>query len=125
MKMYENTRLPDLWMFIIDVLRYDIEPISSIVNLLNDDDSIGWREFWPADFAALEVAGALEELVARRYVQPLTYDPNKKELVESSVMSGFIESPEDYWFLLMKAGRELWESWEPPTASPPSKGSAK
>jgi hypothetical protein len=32
-------------MFVIDVLRYDIEQISNIVTLLNNAAGVGWRFF--------------------------------------------------------------------------------
>jgi hypothetical protein len=55
-------------MFVVDVLRYDIEQISNIVTLLNSAGGVGWRVFWPRDFHETEVFGALTQLIDRGWV---------------------------------------------------------
>jgi hypothetical protein len=66
-----HLEVSQIGMFIIDVLRYDVEAIPSILKLLNDDGSLGWRFAWPHDFTIEEVKQTLEELLQKDLVLPL------------------------------------------------------
>jgi hypothetical protein len=103
-----------LAMFILDVLRYDIEAVPSIVNLLNNRGSIGWRNFWAYDFTEKEVTSALETLLQRGLVKPLRYDETLKELVAVQEVESIRGNIDSLWFMLTERGRQAWEKWEPP-----------
>lgn len=103
-------------MFVLDVLRHDIvEPVSSIVRLLNDRTCIGWREFWPHDFSGSEVIPALLDLERSGHVRALREAEGEDQLVP--IPSGQLDASEaeDVWFSLTEKGHHLWEEWEPPS----------
>ena len=101
-------------MFVIDVLRYDIEQVPSIVNLLNDRTNIGWREYWPHDFTEAEVIGALGVLTAERLVDVYQAVDDASDLIPCDVLPDFTQSLDNYWFLLLDSGRQKLEQWQPP-----------
>ncbi len=107
----------DIDMFIVDVLRHDIEQVSSITKILNDSGCIGWREFWPHDFAIEEVVSSLNRLMRRSFVQQLIYDREKGVLIPTSTINDIVSSEEEYWFELTAHGNAAWEKWKPPTTS--------
>lgn len=102
-------------MFVIDVLRYDIEAIPSIIKLLNDR-TIGWRNFWPHDFTELEVVEALKGLLPKGLVKPLVYDKSTKELVDIEIENfrDIESSIGSFWFILTEKGWEVWNNWDDP-----------
>lgn len=105
----------ELSMFVLDVLRYDIEQIDSIIKLLNDSGCIGWRHCWPRDFAVPEVVSELKSLVRKRLVDVYESNSDESELV--AVDWGEIDvdaHATEYWYLLTDRGRKVWDSWEPP-----------
>lgn len=111
------TPSPDrqLDMFVLDVLRHDAaEQVSSIVRLLNDTTCIGWRQFWPHDFAGSEVVPALLDLERSGLVRALREGEEDGQLVP--IASGQLDPSEadEVWFALTDKGRRLWEQWEPP-----------
>jgi hypothetical protein len=103
-------------MFILDVLRHDdIEPMSSILKLMNNDGCIGWREFWPSDFTPDDVIPALEALVRAGYVSAWREQESVDDLLPVSVDRLDIKrDQESLWFALTEKGRALWNHWEPP-----------
>lgn len=111
----------DCRMFVLDVLKYDIEQIESILNLLNDDTGIGYRPFWGRPFETAEVTkwlaeladSALVEICHERdgYLVPVDDNP---DLNENTVG--------DYWFRLMRRGEEALERWDPPVDLDESSG---
>jgi hypothetical protein len=103
-----------LSMFILDVLRHDIEAVPSIVNLLNNRGSIGWRNFWAHDFTEKEVTWALENLLQRGLVKPLRYDEILKELVAVQEVESIRGNIDSLWFMLTERGLQAWERWVPP-----------
>lgn len=117
-----------LKMFILDVLRHDVvEQIPSILKLLNNRSSLGWRGFWPHDFNADEVVPALKELIRDGAINACAEDesgelqPLIPEQVEAEQDEGRL------WFGITEKGRKLWNQWEPPTLEdpvehPPSQG---
>ena len=109
-----NQAQSHLPMFIVDVLRHDIEPLSSIVNMLNDAGCIGWREFWRRDFNEEEVISALRDLCRRGWVKVLVYSPAKGVCVDAPLDTDFTPNPSQFWFKLTKEGEGAWEKWEPP-----------
>jgi hypothetical protein len=113
--MIKDISLSQIEMFVIDVLRYDIEAISSIIKLLNDR-TIGWRNFWPHDFTESEVVEALKELLPKGLVKPLGYDKSAKELVDVEVENfrDIESSIEAFWFILTEKGWEVWNNWNDP-----------
>lgn len=106
-------------MFILDVLRHDdIEQLSSILKLMNNDACIGWREFWPHDFTPQEVIPALEDLVRAGYVTAWCEEESVDELSQITVDRLDVNrDKESLWFALTDKGRRLWNQWEPPQAS--------
>jgi len=110
----QGSNYAEILMFVLDVLQYDIEPIESILNLLNDDGCIGWRHRWPADFSAQDVLPALKDLAKQQLVDIYEKNEDDSELVPVDRTKIDIDSRgNEYWFLLTKAGREMWEEWEP------------
>jgi len=106
-----GSSLPLLGYFILDVLRYDIEQIPSVLTLLNDTGSIGWREFWDRDFERGEVREMLEYLTERGLVVPYA-DVDEPELVPVPVERARQMEDEDLWWLLDERGKEAWDKWE-------------
>jgi len=110
-----------LAMFILDVLRHDTEPISSIVKMLNNEGCIGWREFWPHDFTIEEVTAAIGELAQHGLVSVLEYDARRKGLVLVEASDERIRNGQsDFWFAITPAGRDVWDAWDPPTGTVPA-----
>ena len=105
----------DLRMFILDVLRYDIEPLESILKLLNNDSCVGWRQFWPRDFTGAEIVPALKELIEKGYVDVYEMSADERELVPTDMARLSLEdSAGNYWYLLTDLGRRVWNEWQPP-----------
>ena len=104
-----------LLMFVVDVLRHDMEPLSSVIKMLNNDGSIGWRGFWPHDFTEAEAGQALDELVNRKWVEVLEYSQPSNQLVPAQGTFDIGKKPSRLWFRLTEAGRQAWEDWKPPT----------
>jgi hypothetical protein len=101
-----------LQMFILDVLKYDIENVESILKLLNDRDGIGWRFAWPHDFDKQEVVCGLQNLLRMELIQALTFDDSDEALIEAKDKgAGLPENPEAYWFALTEIGRHALASW--------------
>ena len=103
----------NLRMFVLDVLRHDVEELSSIVKMLNNRGCIGWREFWPDDFTSDEVGVALEALLSDGLVTALAYDVDQSSLVRVSEYVD-VRGSSKIWYELNPKGRALWESWDPP-----------
>lgn len=108
-------------MFVLDVLQHDIEQITSIVNLLNDDSgSIGWRDCWPRDFTKNDVISVIDELIQDGLVDVYDYSDDERCLVPASpvgfIPSDFSGNQERYWYLLTEKGRALLKIWSPPTS---------
>jgi hypothetical protein len=108
-----------LQMFVLDVLKYDIEQIGSICNLLNDSGCIGWRDHWPHDFSRSEVVGALFDLYKQRLVEILVDNDASDELIYLSDLDTSVGDSDsitdDMWFKLTADGKKKWDDWEPPT----------
>jgi hypothetical protein len=101
-------------MFIIDVLRHDIEDIEPILKMLNDTGCIGWRQFWPHDFERDEILQALSRLVKAGMVSPLHYDGQQRALVNVESSFDIMQDREDLWFKLDAPGLAQWDKWEAP-----------
>lgn len=101
-------------MFILDVLRYDIEQLPSILKLLNDTGCIGWRHQWPRDFTANDITPALRSLVEQGLVELLEYSAKADALVRSDRFGRDFESRNaNYWYRITDSGREEWKQWTP------------
>lgn len=63
--MHSTARREELLpMFVLDVLRHDvIENVPSIVEMLNNDGCVGWRDQWDRDFTGEDVRSVLGPLV--------------------------------------------------------------
>ena len=106
-------------MFVLDVLRYDIEQISNIVTLLNNDGGVGWRDVWGREFTATDVIAILPELVQKRYVQVLWQPNNHSDLVEARGPFDFENDSGRLWFRMTASGRQAWKKWDDvPSAVP-------
>ena len=103
-------------MFILDVLRHDVvEQIPSILNLLNDDGGVGWRDRWPQDFTADEIVPTLEKLVRAGLVGALREQQSGNDLSPVNVQELDVGRDQDsLWFELTDEGRRVWDRWEPP-----------
>jgi hypothetical protein len=102
---------PELKMFIIDVLQHDeIEQLTSIINMLNDNGCIGWRKFWPSGFNKKEVIETLKFMLQHEWVEVLDEDCQIK------VGKWNLESVnwESVWFKCTTKGKQEWDSWTPP-----------
>ena len=99
-------------MFILDVLRYDIEKVDNILNLLNDEGCVGWRVFWNRDFNRDEVVAALEQLARFKLVNVLR--EHSAALVPTDFPENFLQVADSLWFQLNGHGRHAWERWTPP-----------
>jgi hypothetical protein len=105
-----------LKMFILDVLRHDkTENLASIVKLLNNAGCIGWRNFWPDEFARDEVLLQLRALTTERQVEALQETDGSNEPVP--IPPNPIVADDHIWFALTDAGWKTWSQWEAP-ASP-------
>ncbi len=105
-----------LKMFILDVLRHDVvEQIPSILNLLNDDGGVGWRDCWPSDFVADEIVPALERLVREGLVRVLREQESGNDLLPVNLQQLDVKRDQgSLWFELTDAGRKVWDQWIPP-----------
>ena len=54
-------------MFVLDVLRW-ADNYDTILNVINDEDTVGWRDVWGRSFRPSEVDDALTELKRRGYI---------------------------------------------------------
>jgi hypothetical protein len=118
----KDTEISQMAMFVIDVLRYDIETTSSILKLLNDRGSIGWRFAWSKDFTEAEVIQALKELVRKGLVKLLLQDEAIKELVPVSETEVIWDNVDSLWFKLTKNGWQTWNQWDDPPREQDLKG---
>ncbi len=109
-----NEGRPLIEMFILDVLRHDIEDVFSIVKMLNNTGSIGWRKFWPHDFTVKEVVTAVNALIRDGLVCQLVYDTECASAVSADSAIEIITGSEEVWHELTEIGRQIWEQWEPP-----------
>jgi hypothetical protein len=105
----------DIEMYIVDVLRYDIEEIASIQDLLNGTGCVGWRFAWPHDFARDEVKAALGRLSARGFVGVYEHVLERKRLEPLQDNDAWTpEIADQYWYLLTQKGWDAWKEWGPP-----------
>jgi hypothetical protein len=105
----------DLLMCVVDVLRHDIENVSSTVNLLNNRGSIGWREFSRRDFSEADGIGALKELVKLEMVRVLKEDERTHQLSPWHKIDVDDRDIQSLWFELTRKARQTWDRWTPPT----------
>jgi hypothetical protein len=104
----------DFLMFILDVMRHDeIENVPAIVNMLNDFETIGWRDHWPEDFTSSEVVGGIRELLSLKLIRALVYDGEAGRLIDSQTPVD-IEDAENVWFRITELGWQVLAQWDPP-----------
>jgi hypothetical protein len=87
-------------MFVLDVLRWADTP-DSVLRVLNDHHTVGWRDLWGRWFRKSEVDAALQELIRRG-------------LIERRNLEGY------ECLRLTPAGEAIWQQWQPPNSAPPS-----
>ena len=104
----------DLDMFVVDVLRYDIEDVDAILRMLNSTSCVGWRKFWPHDFTRDEVLGALDRLVSRGVAKPLVENPLKNELEEVTHPVDVRNEGGRYSYIIKQSPLNFWNEWNPP-----------
>jgi hypothetical protein len=111
-----GTAQDQMSMFILDVLRHDVvEQVPSILNLLNNDGGVGWRDCWPHDFTLDEIVPALEKLVQAGFVVALREQEAGSDLSPVNVQELDISRDQEaLWFGLTEEGRRVWDQWEPP-----------
>ena len=103
---------PDIRMLVLDVLKYDMENLDGIVQLLNDRTGIGWRNFWDRDFAQEEVVSALHDLVHGKLVSVLREESGV--LVSFDAPEHFADVVGSLWFKIRENGLEALNRWTPP-----------
>ena len=86
----------DLPMFVLDVLRWADTP-ESVLRVINDHHTVGWRDVWGRPFESAEVAAALAELIRRGLV--VRRDTEGYECLD-----------------VTSAGSKAWERWQPPNS---------
>ena len=101
-------------MFVIDVLRHDIEDVEAVLRMLNNTGVLGWRKFWPHDFSRDEVLTSLDRLVRSGLVRLLEYEPASRELVDVRRAVDVCEQADLLWFKLEQAALDLWNKWQSP-----------
>ena len=112
MALVERSPSDDLMMFVIDVLRYDMENIEYLVQLLNSDGCVGWRFAWAREFTQADVVGAIERLLDIGMVQCYIERPDALRAVEPPV--DMSRDRDALWFELTPAGWAAGERWDPP-----------
>lgn len=108
--------LRDEHMYVLDMLSYDvIEPLSSILNLLNNGGEFGYRDCVDEDFTREQVLALLRDLVRGGYVT--AWEGNDVDDYQDPVEYYQLTDDADYediWFHREPLGTKvLWE-WEPP-----------
>ena len=106
-----------LRMFVLDVLRHDeAENIHSIVNMLNDYHTVGWRDHWPREFSQNDVLTVLPSLLIEELIWIGEYNSSEDAIVQSHRAFPLPSSVnlEEIWFGLTSKGRMAIESWKPP-----------
>ena len=104
-------------MFVIDVLRYDIEDLAAVLRMLNNTGPMGWRKFWPRDFTPEEVLEALDRLVSRGLAKPIEYDPVRRELVDADRHVDVQKEGGSLWYKVEQSALDLWNKWKSPKES--------
>jgi hypothetical protein len=120
--MVQRSSVDDLMMFVIDVLRYDMETVDFVVQLLNNEGCIGWRFAWARDFTESDVMEALKRLVDIGMVQCYVEPPAGRQFQVVKSPVDLSRGHEHFWFELTAAGWAAWERWSPPIdpSEPPS-----
>ena len=103
-------RFPQLGYFVLDVLQYDIEQMSSILGMLNATSDMGWRDSTERDFSAPEVREVLHYLAGGGLVIPYA-DLGGEQLVPIEKVSAKRRSDEDLWWLLSAEGEKVLNEW--------------
>jgi hypothetical protein len=101
-------------MFIVDVLKYDIENVPSLLRLLNNRGFIGWRRFREQDFSSEEVISGLQVLVRAGMILVLSEDMHSGCLVDDRDTEHLEERIDSLWFKVTRKGMKAWEKWTPP-----------
>jgi len=104
-------RFPQLGYFVLDVLQYDIEQMSSILGMLNATSDMGWRDSTERDFSAPEVREVLHYLAAGGLVIPYADDLGAEQLVPIDRESAKRMSDEELWWLLSAEGEKALDEW--------------
>lgn len=110
----KDSSISQVGMFVIDVLRDDIETISLIINRLNNGGSLGWRFAWPHDFTVMEIIQALKELIEKDLVTPLREDEDLGKIVYCDEDEDIWDNIDFLWFELTERGRQAWNNWDDP-----------
>ena len=114
--------LSDSYMYVLDVLRYDVEQVESIVRLLNDR-SIGWVEFNERAFTEKDVVDKLMLLVESELVVVL-YEEGGWLVECPGDFEGLKKSPNRFWYKMTEKGRAVYDEWEPPVNDGDSAGTS-
>ena len=97
---------------VLDVLRYDLETLAGILELLNVRGSVGWRDEFGRDLLPEDVAPILDELLRAGLVRPYAGSSGGTRLVEVPVEEaiGAANAPSTWW-RITPAGWRLWRQW--------------
>jgi hypothetical protein len=103
-------RFPQLSCFVLDVLHYDIERMSSILGMLNATSDMGWRNSSNRNFSVLEVREVLHYLAGGGLLIPYA-DLGAQQLVPIDRESSKRTSDEELWWLLSAEGEKALDEW--------------
>jgi hypothetical protein len=103
-KISSNQLSAQLPMFIANMLRDDIESVQTLLKLLNDQE-LGCRALVGSDVEARDVAGGLETLIRKGWVDVLVYDTKQRELIPSNTPLEVEMFSNETWFRLTDLGR--------------------
>jgi hypothetical protein len=105
----------DFKMMVLDVLRYDIEPVSSILTMLNAHGCVGWGDILPRKVTIDDLVPVLQKLWREDFVRFFNdRDGQLEEVQPADVDADVVKSG---FFLMTDKARSAWKEWEPPTDS--------
>ncbi len=100
-------------MFVLDVLRHGEFQLPTLLDVVNEKETIGWRALWPRDFNTSDLIPALEQLAGDGLVAVLDFDMRP---VSSEGIDVFRDQA-SLWFGLSEKGRRALHRWVPPVRS--------
>lgn len=103
----------DMVMCFLDVIKYDdVEWMSGVLKLLNNDGCFGWTWYFGRTLTIEDVIPAAIEARRRGWVRWLQVPASGSGYEE--VAPEQVTDPNALWFHLLLAGREALMAWVPP-----------
>ena len=104
------THSDQLPMFVLDVLKHGEFQLPTLLDVVNETETLGWRALWPRDFNTSDLIPALEQLARDGLVAVLDFDMRR---VSSDDIDVFRDQS-SLWFGLSEKGRRALRAWTPP-----------